>query len=123
MPNGTDGRYAVVHHMRTFRWELANACMDKTASCPAPCRGAADRHFQPIILLTRGHLLLAVSPKSQFQSVRDIIEEAKRNPGKLTNSSSASGSPGHIAGELFKVMTGTDIVHVPYRGGANATSD
>jgi len=82
-----------------------------------------ERDFQPIILLTRGHLLLAVSPKSQFQSVRDIIEEAKRSPGKLTNSSSASGSPGHIAGELFKVMTGTDIVHVPYRGGANATSD
>src|SRR5215212_3139837 len=49
-----------------------------------------ERDFQPIILLTRGHLLLAVSPKSQFQSVRDIIAEAKRNPGKLTNSSSAS---------------------------------
>src|SRR5882724_3326155 len=82
-----------------------------------------ERDFQPVMLATRGHLLLTVSPKSQFHSVRDIIEEAKRNPGKLTNSSSASGSPGHVAGELFKVMTGTDIVHVPYRGGANATSD
>jgi tripartite-type tricarboxylate transporter receptor subunit TctC len=82
-----------------------------------------ERDFQPVMLATRGHLLLAVSPKSPFQSVREIIEAAKRNPGKLTNASSASGSPGHVGAELFKVMTGTNIVHVPYRGGAAATSD
>jgi tripartite-type tricarboxylate transporter receptor subunit TctC len=55
--------------------------------------------------------------------VRDVIDYAKKNPGKLTNASSASGSPGHVAAELFKVMTGTKIVHVPYRGGAAATND
>jgi tripartite-type tricarboxylate transporter receptor subunit TctC len=82
-----------------------------------------ERDFQPVMLATRGHLLLAVSPKSPFHSVRDIIEAARRNPGKLTNASSASGSPGHVGAELFKVMTGTNIVHVPYRGGASATSD
>jgi tripartite-type tricarboxylate transporter receptor subunit TctC len=82
-----------------------------------------ERDFQPVMLATRGHLLLAVSPKSPFHSVRDIIEAARRDPGKLTNASSASGSPGHVGAELFKVMTGTDIVHVPYRGGAAATSD
>ncbi len=82
-----------------------------------------ERDFQPIMLVTRGHLLFAVSPKSPFHSVRDVIEEAKRNPGKLTNASSASGSPGHVGGELFKVMTGTKIVHVPYRGGAAALND
>src|SRR4051812_694124 len=82
-----------------------------------------ERDFQPVMLATRGHLLLAVSPKSPFYSVRDIIEAAKRNPGKLTNASSASGSPGHVGAELFKVTTGTNIVHVPYRGGAAATSD
>jgi tripartite-type tricarboxylate transporter receptor subunit TctC len=81
------------------------------------------RDFQPIILVTRGHLLLAVSPKSSIRSVKDLIDEARKNPGKLTNASSASGSPGHVGGELFKVMTGTTIVHVPYRGGAAATSD
>jgi tripartite-type tricarboxylate transporter receptor subunit TctC len=81
------------------------------------------RDFQPIVLLTRGHLLLAVSPKSPFRSVQEVIDEARKNPGKLTNASSASGSPGHVGGELFKVMTGTNIVHVPYRGGAAATSD
>jgi tripartite-type tricarboxylate transporter receptor subunit TctC len=81
------------------------------------------KDFQPIALLTRGHLLLAVAPTSSFHSVQDIIDEAKRDPGKLTNASSASGSPGHVGGELFKVMTGTNIVHVPYRGGAAATND
>jgi tripartite-type tricarboxylate transporter receptor subunit TctC len=82
-----------------------------------------ERDFQPVMLATRGHLLLAVSPKSPFHSVRDIIEAARRDPGKLTNASSASGSPGHVGAELFKVMTATNIVHVPYRGGAAATSD
>ncbi len=81
------------------------------------------RDFQPIMLATRGHLLFAVSPKSSYRSVRDVIEAAKSNPGKLTNASSASGSPGHVGGELFKVMTGTNIVHVPYRGGAAALND
>src|SRR5262245_30262826 len=82
-----------------------------------------ERDFQPIALIARGHLLVAVSPKSDFHSVKDIIDEAKRNPGKLTNASSASGSPGHVAAELFKFMTGTEIVHVPYRGGVAATND
>lgn len=82
-----------------------------------------ERDFQPIMLATRGHLLLAVSPKSPIRSVQDLIEAARKNPGKLTNASSASGSPGHVGGELFKVMTGTSIVHVPYRGGAAALND
>lgn len=82
-----------------------------------------ERDFQPIALIARGHLLLAVSPKSNLHSVQDVIDEAKKNPGKLTNASSASGSPGHVGGELFKFMTGTQIVHVPYRGGVAATND
>src|SRR5215475_1643149 len=82
-----------------------------------------ERDFQPIMLATRGHLLLAVSPRSPFRSVQEVIDAARKNPGKLTNASSASGSPGHVGGELFKVMTGTNIVHVPYRGGAAAISD
>jgi tripartite-type tricarboxylate transporter receptor subunit TctC len=82
-----------------------------------------EKDFQPVALLTRGHLLLAVSPKSGITSVKELIAEAKKNPGKLTNASSANGSPGHVGGELFKVMTQTEIVHVPYRGGAAALND
>src|SRR5471032_1872310 len=82
-----------------------------------------ERDFQPIALVARGHLLLAVSPQLPVKSVAELIAYAKANPGKLTNASSSNGSPGHVGGELFKFMTGTQIVHVPYRGGAAAITD
>ncbi|HKS87538.1 MAG TPA: tripartite tricarboxylate transporter substrate binding protein [Pseudolabrys sp.] len=82
-----------------------------------------ERDFQPIALIARGHLLLAVSPELPVHSVQELIDYAKKNPGKLTNASSSNGSPGHVGGELFKYMTGTQIVHVPYRGGAPAITD
>src|ERR1700751_1384259 len=82
-----------------------------------------ERDFQPIALATRGHLLLAVSPTLLFKSVQEVIDSAKGNPGKLLNASSSNGSPGHVGGELFKYMSGTDIVHVPYKGGAAAIQD
>ncbi len=82
-----------------------------------------ERDFQPIALIARGHLMLAVSPKLPVHSVQELIDYAKKNPGKLTNASSSNGSPGHVGGELFKYMTGTEIVHVPYRGGAPAITD
>ncbi|HEY2533585.1 MAG TPA: tripartite tricarboxylate transporter substrate binding protein [Xanthobacteraceae bacterium] len=81
------------------------------------------RDFQPVALVTRGHLLLAVSPTVPFKSVKELIDYAKQNPGKLLNASSSNGSPGHVGGELFKFMTGTDIIHVPYKGGAPAIND
>lgn len=82
-----------------------------------------ERDFQPIALIARGHLLLAVSPKLPINSVKELIDYARKNPGKLTNASSSNGSPGHVGGELFKYMTATEIVHVPYRGGAPAITD
>ncbi len=82
-----------------------------------------ERDFQPIALVARGHLLLAVSTKLPVNSVQELIDYAKKNPGKLSNASSSNGSPGHVGAELFKYMTGTEIVHVPYRGGAPAIND
>ncbi|HLX80408.1 MAG TPA: tripartite tricarboxylate transporter substrate binding protein [Burkholderiales bacterium] len=82
-----------------------------------------DRDLQPIALIARGNMMLAVSPSLPVNSVRELIDYAKKNPGKLANASSSNGSPGHVAGELFKYMTGTDIVHVPYKGGAMAIND
>jgi tripartite-type tricarboxylate transporter receptor subunit TctC len=82
-----------------------------------------ERDLQPVALVTTGYMLLAVSPKLPIQSVKDLIDYAKKNPGKLSNASSSNGSPGHVSGELFKYMTGTDIVHVPYKGGAPAIAD
>jgi tripartite-type tricarboxylate transporter receptor subunit TctC len=82
-----------------------------------------ERDLQPVAVVTTGYMLLAVSPKSGFNSVGELIAFAKANPGKLSNASSSNGSPGHVSGELFKSMTGTDIVHIPYKGGAPAIAD
>src|SRR5919206_89903 len=82
-----------------------------------------ERDLQPVALITTGYMLLAASPKAPFKTVPELIDYAKKNPGKLSNASSSNGSPGHVSGELFKFMTGTDIVHVPYKGGAPAITD
>jgi tripartite-type tricarboxylate transporter receptor subunit TctC len=82
-----------------------------------------ERDFQPISLVARGHLLLAVTPTLPVASVKELIAYAKANPGKLSNASSSNGSPGHVGGELFKYLTQTEIVHVPYKGGAAAIND
>ena len=82
-----------------------------------------ERDLQPIAVVTKGHLLLAVSPTLAIYSVPELIDFARKNPGKLLNASSSNGSPGHVGGELFKYMTGTEIVHVPYKGGAMAIND
>src|SRR3954463_4535909 len=82
-----------------------------------------ERDLQPVALVSTGYMLLAASPKAPFATVRELIAYAKANPGKLSNASSSNGSPGHVSGELFKYMTGTEIVHVPYKGGAPAIAD
>jgi tripartite-type tricarboxylate transporter receptor subunit TctC len=114
----------------------AKAAPDGYTLCQAPIGALAitrhmvaklpyviERDFQPIGLATKGHLLLAVSPQVPLTSIPQLVAEAKANPGKLLNASSSNGSPGHVGGELFKSMTGTEIVHVPYRGGAAAIND
>ena len=68
-------------------------------------------------------MLLAASPASGLRTVREVIDFAHANPGKLTNASSGNGTPGHVGLELFKVMTNTQIVHVPYKGGAGGIAD
>jgi tripartite-type tricarboxylate transporter receptor subunit TctC len=82
-----------------------------------------ERDLQPVALVGITYMLLAVSPKLPAHSVAELIDYAKRNPGRLFNASSSNGSPGHVSGELFKVMTGTQIEHVPYKGGAAAIAD
>jgi tripartite-type tricarboxylate transporter receptor subunit TctC len=82
-----------------------------------------ERDLQPVALVGITYMLLAVSPKLPAHSVAELIDYAKQNPGRLFNASSSNGSPGHVSGELFKVMTGTQIEHVPYKGGAAAIAD
>lgn len=67
--------------------------------------------------------LLAVNNKLPVQSVQDLIDYARRNPGRLVMASGGNGTTGHLGGELFKTMTGTFILHVPYRGSPQAIND
>jgi tripartite-type tricarboxylate transporter receptor subunit TctC len=67
--------------------------------------------------------MLAVNNDLPVRSVQELILYAKKNPGKLTNGSSGNGTTGHLGGELFKAMTGTFILHVPYRGSPQAIND
>jgi tripartite-type tricarboxylate transporter receptor subunit TctC len=69
------------------------------------------------------HNLLAVHPSLPVKSVRELIDFAKKNPGKLLNASGGNGTTGHLGGELFKIMTGTQIVHVPYKGSPQGIQD
>ena len=69
------------------------------------------------------HNLLAVNPSLPAKSVRELIDYAKKNPRKLLNASAGNGTTGHLGGELFKIMTGTQIVHVPYKGSPQGIQD
>ena len=67
--------------------------------------------------------MLAVNNDLPVRSVQELVAYAKKNPGKLSNGSSGNGTTGHLGGELFKFMTGTEIVHVPYKGSPQAIND
>ena len=81
------------------------------------------KDVQPIAQTNTGNQMLAVTNLLPVKSVRELIDYAKANPGKLLNGSSGNGTPGHLAGELFKQMAGVSIAHVPYKGGAQAMTD
>ena len=79
------------------------------------------RDFAPITLLATTPGVLVVHPTLPVKSVKDLIALAKSRPGQLAYSSSGNGSPNHLAGELFKYMTGVKMIHVPYKGGGPST--
>jgi tripartite-type tricarboxylate transporter receptor subunit TctC len=82
-----------------------------------------SRDIVPVAGLIRAPSVLEVNPSVPAMSVPDFIAYAKANPGKLTMASSGIGTPSHVFGELFKFMTGVNLVHVPYRGAAPAVTD
>jgi tripartite-type tricarboxylate transporter receptor subunit TctC len=82
-----------------------------------------EKDFVPISLAALIPQILVVHPSVPANTVKELIALAKANPGKLNYASVGTGSPGHIAGELFKLKAGVDIVHVPYKGGGPAVVD
>lgn len=81
------------------------------------------KDFAPISVVATTANMLVVHPSLPVKSVKELIEYAKANPGKLSFGSAGNGSSNHLSGELFKTMAGVDMVHVPYKGGAAALTD
>ena len=80
-------------------------------------------NFAPVAGIFRVPNVLEVNPSVPVKTVPEFIAYAKANPGKLNMASSGNGSTIHVSGELFKMMTGVNMLHVPYRGGAPALTD
>jgi tripartite-type tricarboxylate transporter receptor subunit TctC len=80
------------------------------------------KHFAPIAKVTEGYEVLVVAPNFPPQTVPELIAYAKANPGKLNFGSMGYGNLTHLVAELFKLRTGTDFVHVPYKGSADAVA-
>lgn len=81
------------------------------------------RDFAPVAMMTRAPQVIAVSPNLPASNLKELIALAKSRPGQLNYASSGNGSIQHIAGELFKQLTGTFITHIPYRGSGPAVQD
>ena len=81
------------------------------------------KDFTPVAMMTRAPQVIAINPKLPVNNLTELIAYAKANPGKLNYASSGNGSIQHIAGELFKQLTGTFITHIPYRGSGPAVQD
>ena len=83
----------------------------------------AVRDFEPVSMLATQPYLLVVHPSLPVRTVKELIALAKSRPGKIIYGSSGIGTGGHLSTELFKSMAQVDIVHVPYKGGAQAATD
>jgi tripartite-type tricarboxylate transporter receptor subunit TctC len=83
----------------------------------------AVKDFAPVSLVAKVANVLIVNPGVPAKTVQELVAYAKANPGKLNSGSPGSGSSGHLSIELFKMLTGADIAHVPYRGSAPMLTD
>jgi tripartite-type tricarboxylate transporter receptor subunit TctC len=81
------------------------------------------RDIAPVANIVRVPNVMVVNPAFPAKTVPEFIAHAKANPGKISLASAGIGTPNHVAGELFKMMAGLDLVHVPYRGGGPAIAD
>ena len=83
----------------------------------------ALKDFEPITVIANTHQLILGHPSVPAANVKELVAYAKRNPGKLNYGSAGSGSATHLNMEMFKLMTGTFIVHIPYRGSTQSRQD
>jgi tripartite-type tricarboxylate transporter receptor subunit TctC len=79
--------------------------------------------FAPVTLVSASPYVVVVNPKVPVANIRELVEYAKKNPGKLSFGSSGAGAASHLSAELFKSMAGVDLLHVPYKGTGPAVTD
>lgn len=84
---------------------------------------SVERDLAPVAKIFDTALVIEANPSLGFKTLNDFIAYAKKNPGKLSYASGGNGSSTHLAGELFKNATGTDLVHIPYKGNGPALAD
>lgn len=82
-----------------------------------------ETDFVPVTMVATTSNVLLVNPELKVGSVKELIAQAKAKPGQLTYGSAGNGSSNHLSGELFKTLAGVDVVHIPYKGSAAATTD
>ncbi len=97
-------------------FETANPFLFKQTIVPA-------KDLTPVAGVGRSQMYLVVKPESTFKDAKELVAYARSNPGKLSYSSAGAGTPPHLAGELFKNVTGVFATHIPYRGAAPALQD
>jgi tripartite-type tricarboxylate transporter receptor subunit TctC len=97
-------------------FETANPYLFKQTIAPA-------KDLTPIAGVGRSQMYLVVKPQSTIKDAKEFVAYAKANPGKLSYTSAGAGTPPHLAGELFKKVTGVFATHIPYRGAAPALQD
>ncbi|CAG9164399.1 tripartite tricarboxylate transporter substrate binding protein [Cupriavidus pampae] len=82
-----------------------------------------DKAFAPVVMLGRSPNVLVVRTESPYKTVQDVIQAARAQPGKISYASQGPGTSAHLAGELFKSLTRTDLTHIPYKGAGPAITD
>lgn len=81
------------------------------------------RDFTPVVVVARAPNVVAVHPSLPVTSMRELVEYARKNPGKLNYATPGAGTSDHLAGELLRIIAKIDLVHVPYKGGSPALND
>jgi tripartite-type tricarboxylate transporter receptor subunit TctC len=102
--------------MGTIAATATNVSLQKTNYDPI-------RDFAPITLVATQNLMLVIHPSVPAKSVKELIAIAKAKPGQLSFASAGNGTGGHLSGELFKLLAGIDLLHIPYKGVAPALVD
>ena len=107
-------RYTLLLTAATF---VTNAAVNRSQ------RYDAEKSFAPVVLIANGLQSLVVPAGSPAKSVKELVQLAREQPGRLNYGSPGNGTPHHLVMELFKLEAGMDIVHVPYKGFAGALTD